>query len=678
MKNTYAILGATGNCGSSLVQILLQTPDAKIHAYCRNKAKFARILPEAADNKRVTVFEGQITDVDLMASCIQGCKSIFVVATMNDNMPGCHVSEDSANTIIAALKQIGAKDPEAKMPKIVVLSSATIDPHLSRKMPRWFHPIMIRAGSFVYDDLKAQEKILREQSDWLTSIFIKPGGLAVDRQKGHKLDFDEHESFVGYLDLAAAMVEAADDPDGRYDMRNVGVMSNTSTVTAASQVRLSLEAPGLCRLAENPAGSLEQANKLLQKNHDDFHIFWRDINGHNHMAHALLTHFALGASPAELQRAFDDNKAVQRAAPPLDEEVVKKLTDGETFFKKLNQTDQYTNYLVFFEREIEKKGWREVLQEYCFSGTRNADQLLALLYEGAYHPIIHLGLGVEFEQPSIIAEGLAQAATHSSVGIDDFLFASEKEAVAAAADPASSEKHLVELIQAVRGNDRIRYAARWTDITRKVQDGVLGRAGKEIASLASHYRVKPQIEDIERKCAEMISCCAYMAGACQRPGKARKIDFFHMHNVTSSIFLTVFVRQPWISLETKARLVAWKGRLDLVWYAGSGAAELRLEDVKDYKGSPSGDWTWAELYKHVNSTHDDGHVAKFVRALKNGESAAKPFEAEEYANAFPIKGDMWLKVARMAYDTTLNLPPEAKWIWATGFDQAWGNIPSLS
>ena len=105
-----------------------------------------------------------------------------------------------------------------------------------------------------------------------------------------------------------------------------------------------------------------------------------------------------------------------------------------------------------------------------------------------------------------------------------------------------------------------------------MRDGVLGRAGKEIASLAAQFRVTP--ETLERRTAEMISCCAYFAGAAQRPGKARKIDFFYMHDVTSSIFLSVFVKQPWINVEDKVRLVEFKGRIDLVWYATCGAAEL--------------------------------------------------------------------------------------------------------
>lgn len=442
------------------------------------------------------------------------------------------------------------------------------------------------------------------------------------------------------------------------------------SLTAASQVRLSTEHLGLGRVVDNPAGSLEAANRLLQKNHDEYHIFWRDINGHNHMAHALLTTLALGGSPSELQRAFDDNQAVQRPSPDLDNQVVKELSDHGKFYDRLGQTNQYTNFLVFFEQQIEEKGWREVINEYCFSRTRVADAVLAGLYEGAYHPIIHFGLGIEFEQPSIIAEGLAQAATHSSAGIDRFLFNSEREALKS--DPARPGKSLVQLLHDTRANDAIHYAPRWDDFANKVKDGVLGRAGKEIATLAAQFRVQP--ETLEQSTAEMINCCAYMAGAAQRPGKARKIDFFHMHNVTSSIFLTVLVRQPWISTETKVRLVEWKGRLDLVWYAASGAAELRIEDVNDYEGGPSAGMDWSALYRAINATHDDGHVAKFVRALKNGEEVSKPFEHGKWAELFPIKGEMWLKLARMAYDSTLDLPPEAKWIWGTGFDQSWAQV----
>jgi putative NADH-flavin reductase len=222
----YAILGATGNTGSALIQNLLRTPNLKVHAYCRNKTKLLSILPELQDNKRVEIFTGSIYDEELMADCIRGCRAVFLTVTTNDNIPGCRLSQDSTATVIRALEKIKKESsPGMKLPKLVLLSSATLDEHLNHAMPGWFKPIMKTAASHVYEDLEVTERLLRAQQDWLTTIFIKPGGLSVDVQRGHKLTLDDQESFISYLDLAAAMIEAADDPDGLYDMKNVGVVN---------------------------------------------------------------------------------------------------------------------------------------------------------------------------------------------------------------------------------------------------------------------------------------------------------------------------------------------------------------------------------------------------------------------------------------------------------------------
>lgn len=223
---TYAILGATGNTGISLTQLLLRTPDARVHAYCRNKAKLMRSVPEAVENKRLEVFEGSIYDVDLFVRCLKSCRVVFLTITSNDNIPGCKLSQDSVTTVIEALKKIKfGSNTNIEMPKIVLLSSATIDARLNRSMPRLFKPIMKTAASNVYKDLMVAEELLLAERDWLTTVFIKPGGLSVDEQRGHKLSFDDAESFISYYDLAAAMIEAGDDPNGSYDMKNVGVVN---------------------------------------------------------------------------------------------------------------------------------------------------------------------------------------------------------------------------------------------------------------------------------------------------------------------------------------------------------------------------------------------------------------------------------------------------------------------
>ena len=412
---------------------------------------------------------------------------------------------------------------------------------------------------------------------------------------------------------------------------------------------------------------MELVNDLLQNNHDEFGMYWREVAGHNHTVHSVLSVFALGGGPEDLQRAYDDDDLHQEPFPAIDKEIVQSLSDPNRFLAGMRQLDQYGNYLVYFEREIEAKGWQVVVNKYCFSRTAVAEAMMAQLFEGAYHPIIHLGFGIEFDQPSIVAEGLAQTATHDPANIDAFFIRSEQLARSGSV-PA---KPLRELFAEVRGDEKIRTAARMQEGPVRVRDGVMARAMDEISAVAAQYQVSP--DNLEREAAEMISCAAFCAGAAQRQGKASKIDFFYMHNVTSSIFLTLLTRQSWISLDDKVRLLEWKGRMDLVWYAASSAPELRAECVANYQPTLSKYMDWRALYKAVAMSHDDGHVAKFVRALKNGENVAKSFEKSGNAS-FPIHGDMWFKLAQMAYDTTTGLPDISKWIMGTGFDPLWAKI----
>ncbi|KAI8944904.1 hypothetical protein F4801DRAFT_584934 [Xylaria longipes] len=218
----YAVFGATGNCGAALIENLLPSPHVSIHAYCRSEAKLTRLFPDAVAAGRIKIFEGQIDDTDVFARCVRGTRAVFTAVSMNDNIPKVRVAQDMTRTLIAALKRV-LDEGAAAVPKIVVLSSASLEPSLCGNLPGVMHWIVTHCNSNVYADLRVQERLLRAEAAWLTSIFVKPGGLSKDVQHGHRLNLREQETFVSYLDLAAAMIEAADDPDGRYDMRDVSV-----------------------------------------------------------------------------------------------------------------------------------------------------------------------------------------------------------------------------------------------------------------------------------------------------------------------------------------------------------------------------------------------------------------------------------------------------------------------
>ncbi|KAH2690435.1 hypothetical protein KXV51_008157 [Aspergillus fumigatus] len=199
----YAVLGATGNCGTALIQNLLQSSTSKVHAYCRDRRKLLYLLPHLADNKQVDIFDGSIHDLPLITECVRNCHAVFLVISTNDNVPQCRMALDTATAVIQALRILHGEG--ASMPKLVLLSSATLDDQLSQNTAPWVRWILLKSASQVYQDLSQAEAFLRQQQDWISTIFIK------------------QKSPLSYLDLAAAMIEAADDPDGRYDLRNVGV-----------------------------------------------------------------------------------------------------------------------------------------------------------------------------------------------------------------------------------------------------------------------------------------------------------------------------------------------------------------------------------------------------------------------------------------------------------------------
>ena len=196
-------------------------------------------------------------------------------------------------------------------------------------------------------------------------------------------------------------------------------------MATASHIELSPAETGVVKGLPVDIQAAKTASQLLQKNHDDFHIFFNADGYHNHIAHHLLTIYGLGATEGELQKAYDANKSYQRSPYPSKHSIVEDMSDRDKFAKYLGKERYYNDYKIFFQEELESQGLEKTLNEHVFAGDEHADALLVRMYAGFLHPIIHLGFGVEFKQPAVIAEALAQAAVHSS-WIGDLLLPAEK------------------------------------------------------------------------------------------------------------------------------------------------------------------------------------------------------------------------------------------------------------
>ena len=102
----------------------------------------------------------------------------------------------------------------------------------------------------------------------------------------------------------------------------------------------------------------------------------------DHIVHCILTIYALGATPEEIQKVYDREASYQKSRYPIDEDVVTSLADRDTFKSHLGQQPHYSNYLLFFQREIKAKGVKQTLEEHLFANDEHANRLFALVYNG--------------------------------------------------------------------------------------------------------------------------------------------------------------------------------------------------------------------------------------------------------------------------------------------------------
>ena len=147
------------------------------------------------------------------------------------------------------------------------------------------------------------------------------------------------------------------------------------------------------------------------------------------------------------------------------------------------------------------------------------------------------------------------------------------------------------------------------------------------------------------------------------------------------------MNQPWISASNKARLLEYKGRLDLLQYASRGCPKLLFSEIENYIPKKREASDWPSIFERVNLIDDDGHAAKLVRAFAYAQRISRPWENSE---KFRVKDGLWLQLGNMGSMTPHLLSflkrgkmlkvflaidsvegAATRWVRHTGFEQAW-------
>lgn len=226
---TYAILGATGQTGQAILNILRRSPDVTIRAFVRSRQKLLKQNAGLAECPQLEIYEGDISDISTLASCISfPCSAVFSCVATNENIPRTTIALDTAHTVVAALLRLRQEAPQDPLPRIIVLSSAIINDRLCRKLSSVGRGVLYSAFNHIYADLERAEKFYTLHQSWMTAIFVQPGGLVHDAPTGHILSTEEEHTFLSYADLAGGIIELAELGE-EYDWQGVSVLAKGKT-----------------------------------------------------------------------------------------------------------------------------------------------------------------------------------------------------------------------------------------------------------------------------------------------------------------------------------------------------------------------------------------------------------------------------------------------------------------
>jgi hypothetical protein len=207
---TVAIFGATGQTGRVIVRqlsALVESNALQLQIYVRAKAKLVGLIPGIDTKSSIRIFEGALTDVEVVKNTLAGAQIIVCTLGENENIPGVRVLQDGANSILAALEELRVQQKGWEKPHVFYLSSSTYNARFAAARPPFVHWIIKTAFYHPYADLaKAQAKLV-EHSQLLSITLIQPPVLIEEDGTGHEISTESVRLAVSYEDLGSGFVE---------------------------------------------------------------------------------------------------------------------------------------------------------------------------------------------------------------------------------------------------------------------------------------------------------------------------------------------------------------------------------------------------------------------------------------------------------------------------------------
>lgn len=137
----------------------------------------------------------------------------------------------------------------------------------------------------------------------------------------------------------------------------------------------------------------------------------------------------------------------------------------------------------------------------------------------------------------------------------------------------------------------------------------------------------------------------------------------------------MFLAEPSLTREQKARLLEYTGRVYLMSYAGQGCPEIRLDWLSSHP-SRLPNQGWDEVFDRACYHEDDGHMCKLIRCIAHAQDTSKPYD---HLPEFRVKQSIFLTAGIAAIDSGSSQPMDGTkhfdFIRGAGFAEAWQRFP---
>ncbi|KAJ7737765.1 hypothetical protein B0H16DRAFT_1379540, partial [Mycena metata] len=391
--------------------------------------------------------------------------------------------------------------------------------------------------------------------------------------------------------------------------------------------------PGLVYFPGSTPESTALVAKLLHKDYEAHHCFHNDQNFSNHLSHHILSLHDLGAPTEWIRAMYEKEAATQRPlhlngvpdkASPIDE------TNWKSHLGKQNAL-RYPDYLSFFSGEIGKHGVGATLERYVFSPEANANGtfMLARFIGSLLHPIIETGLGLEFGQDFMVAQGLSQAALAAPVAAGVMHEESGLPEIQSGAESAT----LLSLLRELYDSPDLTPAPYETQqltperLSKWTASNPAGAAA--IRAIYAKWTFNINLQDptasdahFAKKVEECMWQATLLLGATGKRDRAPRMDFYLMHFLTGSLFLGVVVDALKSPLH-KAQLLHAYVRSAALFVILRGRPRIDPALAMSYpvvsptsaKSKPSNSGSpWLALLNNA-TMHTEPHVVKSIRML---------------------------------------------------------------